>query len=108
MHMVARDEVFRLAARCTEDPGFGVVRAVGQKLQREKWVRRPALSQVDLNRVDLPLVVVVEHCDEVERKASEDTLFLQTVSHLERFPHDLRSILGTRRKATAQVRLPAR
>jgi len=61
--VVAGDEALGLAARRPEDAGLRIVGAVGQELQRQKRMRRAALSQIDLNRVYVPRVPLVEDRD---------------------------------------------
>ena len=88
VHVVAGHERFRLAAWRLEQAGLRVVRAVGQKLQRQKWMGRPAFPQVDLDGVDIPLVAFIEHGHEVEREPSEHAFLHQPAADLERLAHD--------------------
>ena len=77
----------------TNTPLLRIVGAVGQELQRQERMRRAALAQVDLDRVDLPLAAVVAHGDEVEAKRPSTPSSHQPAADLQRLAHDRRRVL---------------
>ena len=87
---------------------FRVVAAVGEKLQGQERMGRPAFAQVDLDRVDLPLVLVAEHGDKIEREPADDAFFLEPMADFQRLAHDRRSVFWSRRELAPQVSLSAR
>ena len=70
LEMVGRDVVARRAARGGERRRVGVVDAAGQQLQRRQRVRGAAAAQVDLDRVRLPVAVVVARDDVVDSRTA--------------------------------------
>src|SRR5262245_5972923 len=71
-------------------------------------MRGPALAEVDLDRVDLPFVPLVQHGHEVEREAADDSLLLQAPPYFHRFIHDAGTVVRARGELAAEVRLAAR
>ena len=71
LEVVGGDQVLLVAPRREEQRGAGVVAAVGEELQREERVRRPALAQVELDGVRRPLAASAADDDEVDREPAQ-------------------------------------
>src|SRR5262249_50944301 len=108
VHVVARHKRLRLAARRGEDTGLRVVDAISEELQREKGMCRAALPQVDFDGVDLPLILIVQDRDEIEREAPDHAFPGETTAHFYRLAHNRRAILGACRELAPEIRLTAR
>ena len=68
--MIAGDETFLLAKPRGEHTAVGIIRAIGEKLQGQKRMRRSTFAQIDLNRVCLPLVLFT-HRHKIDREPSQ-------------------------------------
>ncbi len=88
-------------------PVLRVVGPVGEELQRQERMRRPALAKVELDRVRVPAALAANG-DEVDREAADHALTRQPLADLRRLPRDRGGVGGIGREATAEVALPAR
>src|ERR1041384_6929672 len=70
--MIAGYKEFLLAVRSGEDASFGIVGAVSEKLQSQKWVGGAAFSQVNLDRVWLPFLILAALHPDVSCKATDN------------------------------------
>src|SRR5689334_13601050 len=71
-------------------------------------MRRPAFAEIDLDRVDLPFVLLVADDDEVEREAADDAFLREAAADFERLAHDRRRVLRAGGEAAPEIRLAAR
>jgi hypothetical protein len=85
-----------------------VVRAVGERLQREHGVRGAAVAQVDLHGVAVPGSVLVLGRDEVDREPPDHASVGQRRPDRERRRHQGLGVRGVGGKPAAQVALSVR
>jgi len=68
----------------------------------------PALAQVDLDGIDVPLAACVSHGHEVKREPAEHAFPHQPSADLHGLVHDRRAVLHARREAASQIALAGR
>ena len=107
LEVVGGHQVLLVAARGEEERRHGVVAAVGEELQGEERVGRPALAQVELDRVRRPLAVGAPHHDEVDREPAQRALAREPLPDQLGVAGDQPGVLRRRREHAAQVALPA-
>src|SRR4029453_15683689 len=105
--MVGGNDMLLPALGGDEQRRSSVVVSVGEELQRQKWVSRPALAEVQLNGVRRPGSGGIAHHHEVDGEPAQHALPGEPPAYDARTRADGSGGGEIRREPAAQVALPA-
>jgi hypothetical protein len=108
LEVVGSHEMLLVAARRQEERCPRVVATVREELQGEERVGRPALAQVELDRVRRPFTRSRPHHHEVDREPAQRSLACEPFPDHLGVLGDRPGVLRCRREHTTQVALPTR